>query len=124
MTTIKNPKQNTHIQFNRIYRLRDAPNYFGMDIHRFNTEVRPYLTEIPIGIQGIGFDVLEMHAWLEHYIACNGRPAKHRRNNLWDAKNCLASKNVLESGTLIKKSSDSEFVKALELVRSKKQKDT
>ncbi|MGD9108649.1 MAG: hypothetical protein PVI75_05725 [Gammaproteobacteria bacterium] len=122
MTTIKNPKQNTHIQFNRIYRLRDAPQYFGMDIHRFNTEVRPYLTEIPIGIQGIGFDVLEMHAWLEHYIACNGRPAKHRRKKLWDAKKYPGFKNDMESGTLTKKSLDREFVKALELARSKKQR--
>lgn len=37
----------------RLIRLRDAPNYLGMDRNRFNTEVRPDLTEIPIGEQGI-----------------------------------------------------------------------
>ena len=41
-------------------RFRDAPSYLGMDRNRFNTEVRPNLTEIPIGKQGIGFDRLEL----------------------------------------------------------------
>jgi hypothetical protein len=31
----------------RLIRLRDAPQYLGMDRNRFNAEVRPYLTEIP-----------------------------------------------------------------------------
>ena len=33
----------------RFVRFRDAPFYLGMDRNRFNTEVRPYLTKIPIG---------------------------------------------------------------------------
>ena len=49
----------------RIIRLRDAPAYLGMDRNRFNAEVRPILTEIPIGVQGIGFDRLELDAWVE-----------------------------------------------------------
>ena len=36
----------------RIIRFRDAPFYLGMDRNRFNAEVRPYLTEVPIGKQG------------------------------------------------------------------------
>ena len=36
----------------RIVRFRDAPGYLGMDRNRFNAEVRPYLTELPIGTQG------------------------------------------------------------------------
>ena len=39
----------------RLLRFRDAPRYLGMDRNRFNVEVRPYLTEIPIGRQGIAF---------------------------------------------------------------------
>jgi hypothetical protein len=42
----------------RVIRFRDAPYYLGMDRNRFNAEVRPYLTEIPIGKQGVGFDGL------------------------------------------------------------------
>ena len=61
---------------NRILRFRDAPRYLGMDRNRFNTEVRPHLTEIPIGKQGIGFDRLELDAWVDEYVARNGRPAK------------------------------------------------
>ena len=36
----------------RLIRFRDAPRYLGMDRNRFNAEVRPHLTEIPIGIAG------------------------------------------------------------------------
>jgi hypothetical protein len=43
----------------RLLRYRDAPGYLGMDRNRFNREVRPYVTEIPIGRQGIAFDRLE-----------------------------------------------------------------
>ena len=50
--------------------------YLGMDRNRFNAEVRPHLTEIPIGMQGIGFDRLELDAWVDDYIARNGRPAR------------------------------------------------
>jgi hypothetical protein len=47
-----------------------------MDRNRFNTEVRPFLTKIPIGQQGIAFDRLELDAWVEDCISRNGRPAK------------------------------------------------
>ena len=32
--------------------LRDAPRCLGMDKNRFNKEVRPWVTLIPIGIPG------------------------------------------------------------------------
>ncbi len=60
----------------RFFRLRDAPAYLGMDRNRFNAEVRPYLTEIPIGEQGIAFDRLELDAWADDYIRRNGRPGR------------------------------------------------
>jgi hypothetical protein len=41
----------------RLIRLRDAPSYLGMDRNRFNQTVRPSLIEIPIGDQGIAFDL-------------------------------------------------------------------
>ncbi|MCH8101337.1 MAG: hypothetical protein IIB74_13015, partial [Proteobacteria bacterium] len=58
----------------RLVRFRDAPGYLGMDRNRFNAEVRPYLTNIPIGQQGVAFDRLELDAWVEDYISRNGRP--------------------------------------------------
>lgn len=61
----------------RVIRLRDAASYLGMDRNRFNAEVRPFLTEVPIGKQGVGFDRLELDAWFDDYIARNGRPAQN-----------------------------------------------
>ena len=60
----------------RLLRFRDAPDYLGMDRNRFNLEVRPYITEIPIGRQGIAFDRIEMDAWADRYIESNGRPGR------------------------------------------------
>ncbi len=58
----------------RLIRLRDAPYYLGMDRNRFNAEVRPSLTEIPIGKQGVAFDRLDLDAWADDYKRRNGRP--------------------------------------------------
>ena len=67
----------------RLVRFRDAPRYLGMDRNRFNQEVRPFLTTIPIGRQGVAFDRLGLDAWVDDYVSCNGRPAA-RRNKPWD----------------------------------------
>jgi hypothetical protein len=60
----------------RLIRIRDAPFYLGMDRNRFNAEVRPFLTEIPIGDQGIAFDRLDLDAWADDYKSRNGRPGR------------------------------------------------
>ena len=62
----------------RVVRFKDAPGYLGMDRNRFNAEVRPYVTEIPIGKQGKGYDRLEPDVWFEDYKSRNGRPGTHR----------------------------------------------
>ena len=62
----------------RLIRLKDAPSYLGMDRNRFNASVRPYLTEIPIGEQGIAFDRLDLDAWADDYKSRNGRPGRMR----------------------------------------------
>lgn len=110
----------------RLIRLKDAPTYLGMDRNRFNVEVRPKLLEIPIGIQGIAFDRLDLDAWVEHYKQCSGRPAvlKHNRRELWDAKYRQVLSKEVSFGTLKKEYSDADFEKALVLSRLVKQKDT
>jgi hypothetical protein len=60
----------------RLLRFRDAPHYLGMDRNRFNAEVRPFITNIPIGRQGIAFDRLELDAWVDDYKSRNGRRLK------------------------------------------------
>ena len=107
----------------RIIRFRDAPHYLGMDRNRFNVEVRPYLTEVPIGTQGIGFDRLELDAWFEDYKSRNGRPAR-KGDNTWDAEKFPASKCGPASGISTNASAGGEFAKALEQLKSKKQSDT
>ena len=67
----------------RFIRFKDAPAYLGMDRNRFNREVRPFLTEIPVGIQGIAFDRLDLDGWADEYKSRNGRPTADRRKP-WD----------------------------------------
>ena len=63
----------------RFIRLTKASGYLGMDKNRFNVEVvRPYLTEIPIGVQGIAFDRLELDMYADYYKQVRGRPPERR----------------------------------------------
>jgi hypothetical protein len=116
-----NPERATLLP--RILRFRDAPHYLGMDRNRFNVEVRPYLTEIPIGLQGIGFDRLELDAWVDNYIARNGRPAK-KGAIPWDANEYPASSTGPEPGTSTNASAGGAFARALERLSSKKRNDS
>ena len=110
----------------RLIRLRDVSVYLGMDRHRFNDDVRPFLTEIPIGSQGIAFDRLDLDAWVDDYKQRSGRPAATnlRSFEIWDENERRVSKSVGMPGTLIRKSSDADFAKALALATSKRQKNT
>jgi len=107
----------------RFVRLRDAAMYLGMDKNRFDKEVRPCLIAIPIGIQGIAFDRLDLDAWADDYKSRNGRPAERR--TVWDAENHQASKNGADSGGLISESKDmADWQKAVEQATSKRRSDT
>jgi hypothetical protein len=107
----------------RWLRFRDAPQYLGMDRNRFNAEVRPYLTNIPIGRQGIAFDRLELDAWADQYKSRNGRPAERRTS--WDAEDHRASTNEAASGGSTKASKDmEEWQKAVARVTSTRRNAT
>ena len=108
----------------RIIRFRDAPYYLGMDRNRFNAEVRPHLTEVPIGKQGVGFDRLELDAWVEDYKSRNGRPGRWKGEPSWDANECPASSGGPGFGTSTSASSGGEFAKALAHISSRKPSDT
>ena len=103
----------------RILRFRDAPGYLGMDRNRFNAEVRPFITEVPIGKQGVGFDRLELDAWFEDYKSRNGRPAL-KGVQPWDAIEYLASSRGPEPGMSISSSEGGAFARALERLKSKR----
>jgi len=107
----------------RLIRFRDAPYYLGMDRNRFNAEVRPSLTEIPIGTQGVAFDRLELDAWVEEYKRRNGRPAQPK-GLTWDERECPASSVGTVSGTSISASEADAFAKALAKATSRKRRST
>jgi hypothetical protein len=109
----------------RLIRLRDVPKYLGMDINRFNREVRPLLVEIPIGKQGIAFDRLDLDRWADHHKRCNGRPvSRNNRRQLWEENTYQGYRKSATLGISTKGSTVADFVKALEQVTLKKQKDT
>jgi hypothetical protein len=69
----------------RVIRLRDAPDYLGMDKNRFNNEVRPYVIEVPMGAHGVAFDKLDLDAWWEDYKLRTGRSkSSEERIKTWD----------------------------------------
>ncbi len=107
----------------RIIRIRDAPFYLGMDKNRFNAEVRPSLTEIKIGTQGVAFDRLELDAWVDDLISRIGKPGTRKlEKTSWDAKKHQASSKGVSSGTSTKLSKVDAFAKALAQVTKKKPK--
>jgi hypothetical protein len=74
----------------RLIRLRDAPFYLGMDRNRFNAEVRPFLTEIPIGEQGVAFDRLELDAWVRTISPATGVPVNRQETMYGTQKDARA----------------------------------
>lgn len=107
----------------RVLRPRDAPHYLGMDRNRFNTEVRPYLTTIRIGRQGVAFDRLELDAWWEQYQSRNGRPAA-RGIKPWDKRKggYPISLSGAVSSTSTRRLEVADFAKALAKTTSGKQR--
>lgn len=96
-----------------------------MDKNRFNAEVRPYVTEIPIGSQGIAFDRLDLDAWADDYKSCNGHPGKMKEGGkTWGRKSLQDSKSVVTRGTSGRQSEIAEYEKARERAISLKPRDT
>ncbi len=108
----------------RLIRLRNAPFYLGMDRNRFNKEVRPYVTEIRIGEQGIAFDRLDLDAWVDDYKSRNGRPGQRTGGMTWDAKERRVSTSETGSGISTSRSEVADFVKAVERATSEKRNST
>ena len=107
----------------RLIRFRDAPGYLGMSRAAFNELVRRFVTEAPLGKQGILFDRLELDAWADEYMNGNGRPGN--RSDKWQkqAKRQGLPKSV-KSGISTKESEEDAYAKARERATSGKQKPT
>ena len=107
----------------RLIRFRDAPRYLGMDRNRFNSEVRRFVTEVRIGRQGVAFDRLELDAWVDDYLARNGRPAQKGAIS-WDARPYPASSSAPASGISTNTSAGGVFAEALKQLSSRKRSVT
>lgn len=113
----------------RIIRMGQAPSYCGMCERVFNRDIRPFVTEIAIGVQGIGFDRFELDEVLEEYKQRYGRPPKAlKENDLCKSKKenrpRRAFINAMESGFVTKSSTKDAFATALERATGKKQKSS
>jgi hypothetical protein len=109
----------------RFIRLRHAPAYLGMDKNRFNALVRPHLIAIPIGVQGVAFDRLDLDHWADEYKSRNGRPAVNsQRRTPWERKECQVSPSEVALGTLINDTEENAFEKALEQAIQRKPKSS
>lgn len=104
----------------RLLNLTDAAAYTGFSEPHFNQHVRPYVTVIA-DKRMIRFDRLELDAWIDHYKAANGRPAKE--DTPWQ-KEPPAFEKKAESGKLKKSSPANLFDAALAKRNSKKQSVT
>lgn len=105
----------------RFIRFRDAPFYMGMDRNRFNKELRPHLTAIVVGVQGIAFDRLELDALGDAYKSRNGRPGlTNFTGETWGEKNHRGSSCAPASGKSTNTFTGSAFASALERLASKK----
>src|ERR1700728_346707 len=105
----------------RFIRFRDAPRYLGMDKNRFNREVRPALTHLPIGVQGVAFDRLDLDRWADEYKSRNGHlAAQSGRKKPWETKGRRVSQNAVGLGISTSSSEASAFGRALQQVTSRK----
>lgn len=90
----------------RLIRLRDAPNYLGMDRNRFNNEVRPFLITLKIGQQGVAFDRLDLDQWVDEFKKNQGKPAQ--RVLRWQNNEQTFTREKKHT-VITKKSIDEEF---------------
>ena len=104
-------------------RLSDAPEYLSIDKNRFNSEVRPYLAERHFGKQTIVFKRLDIEAWADEDMRCNGRPGlPYDGGTTWDKKERLGSSNATVSGISTSRSTGDVFAKAVAQATEEKQK--
>ncbi|MFU1915199.1 hypothetical protein ACLQ9H_16640, partial [Bordetella avium] len=124
----------------RLIRVSKAPAYLDMSRKVFNKDVRPWLREIQIGIQGKAFDLRELDAWVDKQLAATdsaqnndddttankySRTKQKQGDKIWREKPSRAFNSVAGSGTLTSKSKGMDaFAKALAQATGKKPKSS
>jgi hypothetical protein len=100
-----------------------------MDRNRFQKEVKPYVTTVPIGTQGIGYDRFDLDAWWDEYKRRNGRLGAQivEGDEQWEEAQLGCAGGLtsqVASGTSKKSSTVARFTKAVEQAIKAKRKDT
>lgn len=82
----------------RFIRQRDAPAYLGVDRNKFDREIRPTLTEIPLGQRSIAYDRLDLDAWADEYKRRNGRSSRKQGVRACEREQKASSKPETAAG--------------------------
>ena len=98
----------------RIIRAGQAPTYCGMGRELFAEQIRPFVSVIEMGKQGIGFDRLELDEALDEYISRRGRAPAQKRSDTKCRKMGTVSAFGAVSGTSRNDLTDGGFGKALD----------
>jgi predicted DNA-binding transcriptional regulator AlpA len=129
-----------HAVLPRLIRIGEAPAYLGMSRALFDREVRPTLTVVRIGSQGLAVDRCELEAWADrlfdrqraldgenapaHYNGCSGRP-DGKGGFLWGVRRRGVSSAATASGISRNTSKGmDDFARALAVVTMEKPSDT
>ena len=109
------------MKLKKLIRLKDAPQYLGINRHHFNTHVRPDIPYIRMGRKCIVFDTSDLDAWVAEQKKMPDenprleKPCFRRQSHL--SKNITPHK---KSRTLRKLSAINNFEKTIALVTTKK----
>lgn len=106
----------------RLLRTNEAHDYLRMNRKTFDKWVRPFIAYIRIGQRGIAFDKLDLDAWIEEHKQRDELPVSNTGEHLWEEPAHRAYKNVMATGKLTRRFSDSEFAKVLEQATLRKRK--
>lgn len=98
----------------RIVRAGQAPAYCGMGRELFSDQIRPFVSVIEMGKQGLGFDRLELDAALDEYISRRGRAPAQKWSNAKCQKTGMVSALGVAPGTSRNELTDRGFAKALD----------
>ena len=96
----------------RIIRAGDVMDYCGMSRLIFKEHIKPNLTRIQIGVQGVGYDRFEIDRVLDDYIARYGRaPAVKEENDTCEniKSPVVVSSTGMVSGISTKPSTEADF---------------
>lgn len=107
----------------RFVRQVDAPGYLGIDRNKFDEEVRPTLTVIPLGKRALAYDRQDLDAWADAYKAACGRPGrKDEGSEICELGQKGSSSSDQPSGSSTRSTGETESSSALARSARMKQK--